>query len=102
MTKAEVRAVSLARLNLTGDAVVYDVGAGTGSVSVEAARCSDRIRVYAVEKNPRALELLAQNRRKFGLTASALSKGRRRKHWMIWNRPPTYLSAAAAAGFRKS
>lgn len=65
MTKEEVRSVSLARLNLTGDAVVYDVGAGTGSVSVEAARCGDRIRVYAVEKNPRALELLWQNRRKF-------------------------------------
>lgn len=65
MTKEEVRAVSLAQLALTRDAVVYDVGAGTGSVSVEAARCSDRIRVYAVEKNPRALELLEQNRRKF-------------------------------------
>ena len=65
MTKEEVRAVSIARLNLTGDGVVYDIGAGTGSVSVEAACCSDRIRVYAVEKNERALELLEQNRKKF-------------------------------------
>lgn len=65
MTKEEVRAVSLARLALTQDAVVYDIGAGTGSVSVEAARCGNRIRVYAVEKNPLALELLKKNRRKF-------------------------------------
>ena len=53
MTKAEVRAVSLAQLELTENAVVYDVGAGTGSVSVEAARSGDRIRVYAIEKSQR-------------------------------------------------
>ena len=65
MTKEEVRAVSIARLQLTEDAVVWDVGAGTGSVSVEAARSGARIRVYAVEKNPEALELIRENRKKF-------------------------------------
>lgn len=65
MTKSEVRAVSIARLGLTENAVVYDVGAGTGSVSIEAARCSDRIRVYAVEKKEDAVRLLEQNRKKF-------------------------------------
>ena len=79
MTKEEVRAVSLARLDLTGDAVVYDVGAGTGSVSVEAARCSDRIRVYAVEKNPQALELLEQNRRKFYADGIRIIEGQARR-----------------------
>ena len=102
MTKEEVRAVSLARLNLTGDAVVYDVGAGTGSVSVEAARCSDRIRCTRWKRIPGLWSCLRRTGESSGLTASALSKGRRRKHWMIWNRPPTYLSAAAAAGCRKS
>lgn len=65
MTKEEVRAVVIASLELTENAVVYDIGAGTGSVSVEAARCSDRIRVYAIEKNPEALQLINQNRKKF-------------------------------------
>lgn len=65
MTKAEVRAVSLAQMELTENAVVYDVGAGTGSVSVEAARSGDRIRVYAIEKKTEAVRLLEENRKKF-------------------------------------
>ena len=55
MTKEEVRAVSIARMELTEDAVVYDVGAGTGSVSVEAALSGEQIKVYAIEKNPEAV-----------------------------------------------
>ena len=65
MTKEEVRAVSIARMELTEDAVVYDVGAGTGSVSVEAALSGEQIKVYAIEKNPEAVLLLEKNRRKF-------------------------------------
>lgn len=65
MTKSEIRAVSLAKLALTEEAVLYDVGAGTGSVSMEAACQSGSIRVYAIEKNPEGVELIGQNRRKF-------------------------------------
>lgn len=65
MTKSEVRTVSLSKLALTKDAVLYDVGAGTGSISVEAALLSGNIKVYAVEKNPQAVRLLEENRRKF-------------------------------------
>lgn len=76
MTKEEVRAVSLARLRLTEDAVVWDVGAGTGSVSVEAARSGERIRVYAVEKNPDAVELIRENRKKFRTDGIRVISGR--------------------------
>ena len=68
MTKMEVRAVSVSKLELTENSVLYDVGAGTGSISVECAGLSDTVKVYAIEKNPEAVELLHENRRRFALT----------------------------------
>lgn len=67
MTKEEVRAVSLAKLRLYEDSICYDVGAGTGSVAVEMALRTIKGTVYAVEKNPEAVALLRENRRKFAL-----------------------------------
>ena len=66
MTKEEIRALSMRKLSLTGNAIFYDIGAGTGSVSLEAALLSPEIRVYSVEKNEAALELLQKNKEHFG------------------------------------
>lgn len=66
MTKSEVRTVSIAKLGITRDAVIYDIGAGTGSVSIELARKSPYALVYAIEKNEKALKLIEENKRKFG------------------------------------
>jgi len=52
ITKREVRAVALARLALKADSIVWDIGAGSGSVGLEAARLCPAGHVYAVEKNP--------------------------------------------------
>ena len=65
MTKEEVRTVSLAKLRLTEDAVCYDIGAGTGSVSIEMALRAQKGKVYAIEKKEEAIELLKANRQKF-------------------------------------
>ena len=65
MTKSEVRTVSIAKLGLTKNAVVYDVGAGTGSVAIEISQKSPDIRVYAIEKNEKGLELIKRNKQKF-------------------------------------
>jgi len=66
MTKAETRALSIAKLGLYNGAVVYDIGAGTGSVSVEIAMQAPDIQVYAIEKNPDAACLIEKNKQKFG------------------------------------
>lgn len=75
MTKMEVRTVSVSKLGLYPGAAVYDVGAGTGSVSVECAGLSEQVRVFAVERNGEALELLEENRRKFGLSNMEIVEG---------------------------
>lgn len=67
MTKEEVRQVSLCKLGLTENAVVYDVGSGTGSIAVECALRSPKIRVYAIERKQPALELIKRNLEKFNL-----------------------------------
>lgn len=65
MTKQMVRAAVLATLAPKEDAVLWDVGAGTGSVSVELAAAANRGKVFAVECLPEACELIEANRRKF-------------------------------------
>ena len=67
MTKSEVRTVSLAKLKLQKDSICYDVGAGTGSVSVEMALRAYQGSVYAVEKKEEAVMLLEENKRKFAV-----------------------------------
>ncbi|GHV83283.1 precorrin-6Y C5,15-methyltransferase [Spirochaetia bacterium] len=64
MTKEEVRILSLAKLNLKPDSIIWDVGAGTGAVSCCAAVQSVYGKVYAIEKNCDAVELIRQNREK--------------------------------------
>ena len=65
MTKSEVRSISVSALRLKSDSVVWDIGAGTGSVSVECALAAYEGSVFAVEKDTDAVELIRQNRIRF-------------------------------------
>lgn len=67
MTKNEVRVLSISRLELTKNAVVYDVGSGTGSVSIECARLSPDIFVFAIEQKEEAANLTKENAARLGL-----------------------------------
>ena len=68
MTKEEIRILSVAKLQLTEDAIVYDVGAGTGSVSAECARLCTSGCVYAIERNPEGIELIRENAKQLKLS----------------------------------
>ena len=67
MTKEEVREVSICKLKLHQDAVVFDIGSGTGSIAMEMARLSPDIQVYAIEQKKEAVSLIWQNQKKFQL-----------------------------------
>lgn len=75
MTKAEVRAVSISKLCLEPGWMVWDVGAGTGSVSVEVARVLPDGLVFAVEREQEACKLIEQNRIRFSLPNLQIIQG---------------------------
>lgn len=66
ITKREARAVSLYSLGLKPDGIVWDIGAGTGSVSVEASFIAQRGQVYAVERDEASIGLLQRNVERYG------------------------------------
>ncbi len=66
VTKLEVRAVALALLRLLPGHILWDVGAGSGSVGLEAGRVAPGLEVYAVERHPKRLAQITANRERFG------------------------------------
>ena len=76
MTKRDVRALCTARLHPARGEVVWDVGAGTGSVSIEAACMQPFARVFAVETKPQGCRLIEENRSKFGAYNVQVVEGR--------------------------
>ncbi|HET9692032.1 MAG TPA: precorrin-6y C5,15-methyltransferase (decarboxylating) subunit CbiE [Acidimicrobiales bacterium] len=72
ITKAEVRAVVLARLALPATGVLWDVGAGSGSVAVECARLAPGLRVVAVERDPEAAGRVRANAAAFGVAVDVV------------------------------
>lgn len=72
MTKSEARAVSLSKLELYPGCVLWDIGAGTGSVSVEAALFCPGIRIAAIEFRPEAADLIRKNCEKAGISSIAV------------------------------
>ena len=87
ITKQEVRAVSLARLQLRGDSVVWDIGAGSGSVGLEAARLCPLGHVWAIEKNDADVEIARRNQRAFHVSNHTLVQGKAPEHLDGWPDP---------------
>lgn len=87
ITKNEVRAVSLARMQLRLDSVVWDIGAGSGSVGLEAARLCRQGHVYAIEKNDEDSAIVGRNRQAMGLSNHTLVHGKAPEGLQHWADP---------------
>jgi len=75
MTKAEIRVQVLAKAQISNCDIIVDIGAGTGSISIEAAGLAYEGEVYAIEHHLEAQELILANQRKFGVTNLHLIPG---------------------------
>lgn len=75
MTKEEVRAVTISKLRLKRDNVVWDIGAGTGSLSIEAGLIADQGSIWAIEKESEGIELVNRNCEQFGVENIELING---------------------------
>jgi precorrin-6B C5,15-methyltransferase / cobalt-precorrin-6B C5,C15-methyltransferase len=87
ITKQEVRAVSLARLQLRADSVVWDIGAGSGSVGLEAARLCPQGHVHAIEKNEADVAIARRNHEAFGVSNYSLHWGKAPDGLDTWPAP---------------
>lgn len=75
MTKSSVRAIAVASLKLRKGAVLYDIGAGTGSVAIEAALQNGEIQVFAIERNPEGVHLIRENKRRWKTDGVTIVEG---------------------------
>ena len=97
MTKENIRHLSVMKLGLTEDAVVYDIGSGTGSVACEIAAQSSSIKVYAIEKKEEACSLIGQNAAKFGLSNIEIIQGTAPEA-LAGLEPPTHAFIGGSSG----
>ena len=81
VTPAEVRALALAELELHASSIVWDVGAGSGSVAIEAARLARQGTAYAIEMDPDDHGLIRENAARFGVTNLKAVLGRAPEAW---------------------
>ncbi len=87
ITKREIRAVSLARMQLTRRSIVWDIGAGSGSVGLEAARLCPDGHVYAIEKNAGDIDNIVQNRLSWGIGNYSVVHGKAPQFLDAWPDP---------------
>ncbi|MDQ7090659.1 MAG: precorrin-6y C5,15-methyltransferase (decarboxylating) subunit CbiE [Methylococcales bacterium] len=87
ITKREVRAVSLAKMQLKADSLVWDIGAGSGSVGLEAARLCHQGYVYAIEKNIADFVIAGENSQQLHIHNYQLIHAKAPEGLEIWPSP---------------
>lgn len=98
MTKAEVRALTIAKLRPKKESIIYDIGAGTGSLTIEAALLADQGHVYAIERKLEGIDLIRLNLERFGVHNVKLIHGEAPE--AIRNLPPADRVIIGGSGKR--
>lgn len=75
MTKSEIRTLVLSEMDLKTNSVIYDIGAGTGSISIACAKMLENGHIYSIECNDNAVDLIQRNVEKFGVNNIDIIKG---------------------------
>ncbi|OIQ81357.1 putative cobalt-precorrin-6Y C(15)-methyltransferase [mine drainage metagenome] len=101
ITKREVRAVSLARMALRPDSVVWDIGAGSGAVGLEAARLCPQGHVVAIEKNEADVAIASNNRASLRITNYTLHHGRAPAGMETWPDPDAVFIGGSGGELRE-
>ncbi|KAB3539054.1 precorrin-6Y C5,15-methyltransferase (decarboxylating) subunit CbiT [Alkaliphilus pronyensis] len=75
MTKSEVRSITLSKLRIKTKDIIVDIGAGTGSISIECGLVANGGRVYAVERDPQSVRVIKENAKAFGVDNIEIIEG---------------------------
>ncbi len=75
ITKDEIRAITIHKLRLPESGVFWDIGSGSGSVSIEAARLYDELKIFAIEKNKEQIKNIKENKARFNIAGIKIIEG---------------------------
>jgi precorrin-6Y C5,15-methyltransferase (decarboxylating) len=98
LTPAEIRSMALAEMDLGPASVVWDIGAGSGSVAVEAAQIAAQGTVYAIEMDPEDHQLIIENAKRFGVTNLVPVLGRAPEAWADLPQPDSIFVGGSGRG----
>jgi precorrin-6Y C5,15-methyltransferase (decarboxylating) len=98
LTPAEIRAVALAEMDVGPASVVWDIGAGSGSVSIEAAQIASGGTVYAIEMDPDDHQLIVANAKRFGVVNLVPVLGRAPEAWADLPDPDSVFVGGSGRG----
>ncbi|MCK5889169.1 MAG: precorrin-6y C5,15-methyltransferase (decarboxylating) subunit CbiE [Methylococcales bacterium] len=101
ITKREVRAVSLARMSLQPNSIVWDIGAGSGSVGLEASRLCPQGHVYAIEKNTGDAQIARDNKASLHATNYTLVHNKAPEGLDLWPNPDAIFIGGSGGELRQ-
>lgn len=101
LTPSEVRSMALAEMDLGPASVVWDIGAGSGSVAIEAAQIASDGKVYAIEMDPEDHQLILENAKLFGVTNLEPILGRAPEAWQDLPEPDSVFIGGSGRGISR-